>query len=131
MESTEEPRIDQLNRKAYIRGWERKAPPEEEEISCWFCEFAKDAATWETALLAGQARSILNIGVTIPSLQVGMHSLRNFAVEAFANKFVIFCSGRLSILPAAHRIKMSESDGSTSSIKYARMYRLHMILGLR
>ena len=93
MESTEEPRIDPLDRKAYIRGWERKAPPADEEISYWFCEFAKDAATWETALSAEQARSILNIGVTIPSLQGGIHSLRNFAVEVFANKFVISCSG--------------------------------------
>ena len=93
MESTEELRIDPLDRKAYIRGWERKDPPAEEEISYWFCEFAKDAATLETALSAEQARSILNIGVTIPSLQGGIHSLRNFSVEAFANKFVIACSG--------------------------------------
>lgn len=93
MESTEEPRIDPLDRKAYIRGWERKAPPAEEEIIYGFCEFAKDAATWETALSAEQARSILNIGVTIPTLQGGIHSLRNFAVEMFTNKFVISCSG--------------------------------------
>jgi hypothetical protein len=93
MESTEEPQIDPLDRKAYIRGWERKAPPEEKEINYWFCEFAKDAAIWETALQAEQARSILNIGVATPSHQGGIRSPRNFSVEAFANKFVISGSG--------------------------------------
>jgi hypothetical protein len=85
--------VDPLNRKAYIRGWERKPAPEDHEISYWFCEFSQDAATWESSIAAEQARSILNIGVTIPSVQGGIHSLRNFAVEPFDSKFVIFCSG--------------------------------------
>jgi hypothetical protein len=85
--------IDPLNRKAYIRGWERKPAPEDHEISYWFCEFAKDAATWESSIRAEQARSILNIGVNIPSVQGGIHSLRNFAVELLDDKFVIYCSG--------------------------------------
>jgi|ERR1039458_8472850 hypothetical protein len=85
--------IDPLNRKAYIRGWERKEPPDDHEISYWFCEFAKDAATWESIGLAESARSILNIGVIIPSVQGGNHSLRNFVVEESGGKFVISCGG--------------------------------------
>jgi hypothetical protein len=93
MAEAEHSEFDPLNRKAYIRGWESKDAPEDHEVSYWFCEFAKDAATWENLHLAQDAQSILNIGVRIPSIQGAIHSLRNFTVEPLSDKFVISCSG--------------------------------------
>ena len=84
--------VDPLNRKAYLHRWERDE--DGRNITYWFCEFAKDAAHWETAVAAENARSILNIGVNIQSFQGGQHTLRNFDLEEFApDHYVIFCSG--------------------------------------
>jgi hypothetical protein len=84
--------VDPLNRKANIRRWERDK--DGENITYWFCEFAKDAARWETMVAAQNARSVLNIGVTIPSCQGGTHGIRNFDVEEFPpDHYVIFCHG--------------------------------------
>lgn len=83
--------VDPLNRKAYINRWERD---ETRDITYWFCEFAKDAAFWESEFAARHARDILNVGVRIPSIQGGIHSLRNFEIEEVnPGRFVISCSG--------------------------------------
>jgi hypothetical protein len=84
---------DPLNRKAYLRGWEPKDPPEDQEVCYWFCELAQNAADLETLDIANRYSSILNIGVKISSIQGGTHVLRNFEVEEFGDKFVIRCSG--------------------------------------
>ncbi|HEY1987444.1 MAG TPA: hypothetical protein VGG85_18665 [Terracidiphilus sp.] len=88
-----QPPID-LNRKAYIRSWERKAPPDYDEVSYCFGESAKDATAWEDRESAEEIAASLNAGgVTVPSLHGDTHTLRNFTVEEFSDKFVIFCSG--------------------------------------
>jgi hypothetical protein len=80
--------------KAFIRSWERKDPPNYDEVSYCFCEFAKDAAVWEDLDSAEEIAASLNIGgVTIPSLHGDTHTLRNFTAEEFSGKFVIFCLG--------------------------------------
>lgn len=90
---TTEPSVD-LNRKAYIRSWERKAPPDYDEVNYCFAESAQDATTWEDRESAEEIAASLNIGgVTVPSLRGDTHTLRNFAVEEYSDKFVIFCSG--------------------------------------
>ncbi|MGO9435253.1 MAG: hypothetical protein ACLP00_13305 [Terracidiphilus sp.] len=84
--------IDPPNRKAYLHRWERDE--EDRNITYWFCEFAKDAAHWDSLRSAENARDILNIGVTIASVQGGTHTLRNFEIEEFApNHYVIHCHG--------------------------------------
>ena len=83
---------DPPNRKAFIHRWERNG--DDRDITYWFCEYPKDAAFWETKPSAEWARDILNIGVTIPSIQGGPHTLRNFTVEEFnATRWVISCRG--------------------------------------
>ena len=90
---TKEPTID-LDRKAYICSWERKAPPDYDEVSYCFGASAKEATAWEDRESAEEIAASLNTGgVTVPSLHGGTHILRNFAVEEFSDKFVIFCSG--------------------------------------
>jgi hypothetical protein len=89
----EEPSVD-LNRKAYICSWERKAPPDYDEVGYCFCESAQDATAWEDRESAEEIAASLNTGgVTVPSLHGGTHTLRNFTVEESLDKFVIFCSG--------------------------------------
>lgn len=84
--------VDRLKRKAYLRAWERDG--DGENITYWFCEASKDAVLFKTAVEAQNARSILNIGVTIHSFQGGKHTIRNFDVEELApNHFVIHCTG--------------------------------------
>ena len=84
--------VDPLNRKAYLHRWERDE--EDRNISYWFCEFAKDAAHWESLRSAENARDILNIGVSIPSFEGGQYTLRNFEIEEFApNHYVLCCYG--------------------------------------
>jgi hypothetical protein len=84
--------VDPLNRKAYLHRWERDK--EENNITYWFCEFAKDAANWVTLESAENARNILNIGVNIQSFQGDTHTLRNFEIEEFSpNHYVICCHG--------------------------------------
>ena len=78
------PEVDPLDRKAYLWKWGPRETPEGPTTDYWFCEFAKDAAYWESRQLAENAVSILNIGVRIPSIQGGIHSLRNFAIEEFS-----------------------------------------------
>ena len=91
--SATEPSVD-LNRKAYICSWERKDPPDYDGVNYCFCESAKDAAVWEDRDSAEEIAASLNTGgVTVPSLHGGTHILRNFTVEEFSDKFVIFCSG--------------------------------------
>jgi hypothetical protein len=85
--------VDPLDRKAYIRGWEPKQPPEDREISYWFCESPKDAAAVSALQTANDYVSILNIGVRIDSIQGGQHVLRNFTVEPYEGKFLMTCSG--------------------------------------
>jgi hypothetical protein len=83
--------VDPLNRKAYLHRWERD---EEDKITYWFCEFAKDATHWDNLPSADNARDILNIGVKIQSMQGGQHTLRNFEIEEFApNHYIICCYG--------------------------------------
>lgn len=84
--------IDPLNRQAYLHRWERDT--DGRNITYWFCEFAKDAAHWDTLRSAENARDILNIGVNIPSLQGGTHTLRNFEIEElFQSHYVMCCHG--------------------------------------
>jgi hypothetical protein len=85
--------LDPSNRKAYVWKWERRETPGGHTTDYWFCEFAKDAAYWESCESAENAVSMLNIGVRIPSIHGGIHSLRNFTLEPFEDKFVIYCSG--------------------------------------
>lgn len=93
-----------LNRKAYLHRWERDE--EDRNITYWFCEFAKDAAHWDTLHSAENARDILNIGVTIDSVRGGKHTLRNFEIEEFAPaRYVIHCHG-----PHIYRARGSGSN---------------------
>lgn len=97
--------VDPLNRKAYLHRWERDE--DDRNITYWFCEFAKDAAHWDTLRSVENARDILNIGVNIASVQGSTHTLRNFEIEEFAlNQYVICCHG-----PHIYRARGSASTG--------------------
>jgi hypothetical protein len=92
MEENAETQIDPLNRKAYIWKWDRTGP-EPKDVTYWFCPTAEGAATWDNRAIADRDVSVLNIGVRVPSIQGGIHSIRNFTVEPFGERFVISCSG--------------------------------------
>ncbi len=98
--------VDPLNRKAYLHRWERDK--DDRNITYWFCEFAKDAAHWDTLRSAKNARDILNLGVNIPSVQGGTHTLRNFEIEEFdTDYYVIYCHG-----PHIYRARGSASNAT-------------------
>ena len=81
-----------LNRRGYIHGWEKSAEPNSNRTDYRFCEFAKDAAYWDTRESAQHACDIFNMGIEIPSALGGIHVCRDFQVEEVsAIHYVVFC----------------------------------------
>jgi hypothetical protein len=78
-------------RKGYINRYKSREP-NHEIVGYWFCDFAKDAAHWDTQESAAFALSLFNRGIEIPSCDGGIYSCRDFKVEEFAtDQFVIYC----------------------------------------
>lgn len=87
------PEIDPLKRKAYVSKHEKAEYPEN-RTKYWFCELPTNAAHWESRAAAENARSILNMGVNVPSAFGGTYECRDFTIEEIAeDKFLIFCTG--------------------------------------
>ena len=81
-----------LLRRGYIHRWKKCDVPQDHRIDYWFCEFAKDAAYWDTKEAAQHACDIFNVGIEIPSAHGGIYACRNFEVEKVsAIYFVEFC----------------------------------------
>ena len=83
---------DGLIRRGYVHRWKKRDAPLGSRTDYWFCEFAKDAAYWDTREAVQHACDIFNLGIEIPSAQGGIHVCRNFEVEEVsATHFVVFC----------------------------------------
>jgi hypothetical protein len=61
-------------------------------LTIGFCEFAKDAAHWDTHESAQNDCDFFNRGIEIIVPPAGIYVCRNFTVEEFApNQYVISC----------------------------------------
>ena len=84
-------------RKGYINRWESRAYSENQMMDYWFCEFAKDAAYWNSREEAEMDVALYNRGISIPSAQGGIYTIRDFQVEEHSpGVFLIFCEAPLA-----------------------------------
>jgi hypothetical protein len=88
-------------RKGYIRrSWQAKPTDNHDTIE--FCEFAKDAAHFETRARVENAHFLLSRGVTIPSAWGGDYVCHEFTVEQVpSGEFVIYCEAPFIYVPKA------------------------------
>ena len=86
--------MDVVDRKVYIfeEHFERGTNHGQKEHVYAFCDSARDAMSFDDQYIAELGCSMFNYNaVIIDSVRGGKHTIDNFEVEKFENRFVIFC----------------------------------------
>jgi hypothetical protein len=76
--------------KGYINRWKPRNDPRGNRVDYWFCEFAKNAAYWDTEDSAQRDCSLFQGMEFITPF--GTYICRDFHVEQFGpNQYVVWC----------------------------------------